>query len=153
MLLHSGVTTRSSFVLKATSQMIQKEVTLVKETVADLLSWRYNNVYAFLSSNKFDLSVTYKYHTTILKHLVLLKPITAHRVLQINAGIRLASCRGVRAVTAMANMDSTHTYSVCVAGWRKSLKKQAPQMRSDLLSCHTINEHFGQMWSNLQMDK
>ncbi len=40
--------------------MIRKEVTLVKETVADLLWWRYNNVYAFLSSNKFDLSVTYK---------------------------------------------------------------------------------------------
>lgn len=136
---------------------MQKEVTLVKETVADLLWWRYNNVYAFLSSNKFDLSVTYKalivVLTLIFKHCVLLKPITAHRVLQINAGIRLALCRGVRAVTAMANMDSTHTYSVCAAGWRKSLKKQAQQMRSDLPGCYTINEHFGQIWSNLQMDK
>lgn len=117
--------------------MIQKEVMLVKETVEGLLWWRYNNVYILLSLNKFGLLMTDKAlfaGLTLLVHLVFLKPITAHRVLQINGGIRLALCRGVRAVIAMANMDSTRTYIVCVAGWKKSLRKQARKMMSDLPS-------------------
>lgn len=76
-------------------------------------------MYILFSSNKFDLPMTEKAlfsGLTLLVHLVFLKPITAHRVLQINGGIRLALCRGVRAVIAMANMDSTRTYIACVAG-------------------------------------
>lgn len=111
--------------------MMQKEVMLVKETVEGLLWWRYKNVYILLSSNKFDLLFA---GLTLLVHLVFLKPITTHRVLQINGGIRLALCRGVRAVIAMANMDSTRTYIACVAGWKKSLTRQAREMMSDLPS-------------------
>lgn len=145
MLLCSGVTARSSFILQVTCQKIQREVTLVKETVEGLLWWRYNNIYNLLSSNKFDLPIPIKLCLLGITKLVLLKPIPAHRVLQINGGIRLALCRGVRVVIVMANMDSTHTYSVCVAGWKKSLTKQALQMMSDLptwketFATHEIN--------------
>lgn len=112
---------------KVIVQRITKEVIPVKETVVDLLWWRWKDM-EFIESHDFFFFFCIQNPSEISYPFC--------RILMISAGTRSVSFHGVRAAIGMGNMDSTLICSVCAAGWGRWSRRQTPTM-TDVLPMMT----------------